>query len=375
MRWEHRGTQPATLRLLSNVIGVLGIALGGIAFAGVRHPYVAGMPLVLLLIPLLAAAVLVHESGHLIAAASAGLRVLGVSLGPLHIERRRHGVRLHWRARRRGVAGMAFAVPDFSKDVRRQMLAYVAGGPLANLLVAAPCLLAAWPISGHAFTAPQAAIFAFGLLNATMGLANLVPYRHTHFSDGLLLERWWRGGDAVGSGLKQLRSFDQSLRGVLASEMPLEQIAEMESDPAIGMRFSGSYLALRAAQQRGDQHAFAAIMARCERELAGADKATYAAMRPFWAYFQIEQSFENALSGDSFRHDIDPACLRALLPYFRDRLAAAEALARRDEREFRNALARSERDAEGAFDAATRRAEAQLRDRMRQTWGATGVAS
>jgi len=366
--------QQAASRFLTGMIGGAGIGVAFAALLGVRHSHVGNFPLALLVIPLLAAAVVVHEAGHLIAAAAMGMRVIGVSFGPLHIERRRRGIRLHWRAGRRGVAGMAFAVPDFSKGVRRQMLAYVSGGPLANLLTGAPCLVAAWPTSSHAFTAMHATVFAFGAISATMGIANLVPYRRAHSSDGWLLAAWWRGGDAVGSGLKQLRSFDQSLRGVLASEMPPEQIADMESDPTIGMRFSGSYLALRAAQQRGDREAFAAIMTRCAGELAGTDKATYTAMRPFWAYFQIEQSFENALSGDSFRHDIDPACLRTVLPYFRDRLAAAEALARRDESEFRKALARSERDAEGAFDAATRRAEAQLRDRMRQTWVATGVA-
>ena len=55
-------------------------------------------------------------------------------------------------------------------------------------------------------------------------------------------------------------------------------------------------------------------------------------------------------------------------------VAAAEAIARRDASGFRQALAWSERDAEGAFDAATRRAEAQLRERMRERWLATNAA-
>lgn len=260
---------------------------------------------------------------------------------------------------------MTYAVPNFAKDVRRQVLFFTAGGPLANLLVAAVCLSVAWPAHHRMLTALSASIFVFGLLNATTGLANLVPIRRHYASDGWLLRRWWEGGEDVAAMRRALQVYEQSLRGVLASEIPTRQVEALQADAELGTRMLGHYVALRAAQERGDKRAFATIFELGARELADADKQTYEALRPLWTLFLIEQAFENACAGDQLRPDIDPAVLRMLPSHFTHRLRAAQAWASDDELTWRDALTKAERDAEGSFDHATRRAEAALLQRIR----------
>lgn len=351
------------MRFLQGLIGAFGIFAAMLVLIGAEPP--GAVTLLLMWFLLVLAGVAVHELGHLTGAAFAGAHILGASIGPLYFERRRRGVRIHWRRSPRGLAGMAFAVPDASRPIRRQMLVYVAAGPLANVLAAAICLTLVWDIPYRAQTWSQAACLAFGLLNAAMAVANLLPVRPTHASDGWQLARWWRSGEDVQKAERILHAMHQSLRGVIASEFPSEQRAWFESNAEIGMRFWGRYIALRAAQQRGDDRAFADVLERCEQELAGADRATHDALRELWAYFQIEQAFEHACGADVGEPQIDPVLLRKAQPYFRHRLAAAQARARGDEAACRREIAKALRDVDGVYDAATRRAEPVLLERVR----------
>jgi hypothetical protein len=352
------------LRFLQGLLGGLGGAAAMLVLGAARVHDASAWPF-LLFFPLLLAVVVLHEAGHLVGAACAGARILGASVGPLHVERRRRGVRIRWRSGRRGTAGAAIAIPDFSRPVRRQMLLYVAAGPLANLLAAAILVPLAWPVPQQAQTLAQAAGLAFGVLNAAIGIANLVPRRRFTASDGWLLVHWWRQDAEVEAARRVLQAVDQSLRGMPASDVPPDQLAWFESRGEIGMRFFGRYIALRAAQQRGDDEAFACVLARCEQELARVDAATYAQLRPTWACFQIEQAFERARRGQPGPSLVDAALLRAVQPYLRHRLAAAEAKARGDVAACLREIGKAERDLGGVLDAAARKAEFALLDGLR----------
>lgn len=315
--------------------------------------------------PLSFATVVIHELGHLAAAAAIGARILGVSFGFLHVERRRFGVRLHWRWWRSEASGMAFAVPDFRRSVRRQMLVYAAGGPLANVLAAAVLLPVAWPGSGRPWTLGVASCFSFGVLNAAVAIVNLMPIRRVHASDGWVLWSWWRDGEEEQDARRVLELMDFSLRGVLASEIPRDRLDWFDAHPDIGLRFFGRYVALRAAQECGDDPAFASILGRCRQELAEADAETYQAMRSLWMYFQIEQEFSQAVQGEVAASVIDPALLKYAQPYLRHRLSAARSRARKDQATCRLEIGRAERDLEGVLDTAARRSEPALLDWLR----------
>lgn len=318
----------------------------------------------LLIAPLFLGVVIVHELGHVLAAAASGATVLGFGVARCWIVRRRHGIRIRWHAAMRGTAGMAFAVPTTRRDIARQMILFASGGPLANLVCAAIALPLAWPFGGYPQGAWQASGLSFGLLSLVIGVVNLLPTGKHHVSDGSMIAAWWRSDPSLESSRRMLAAYDASLRDVLASEMPPGEIEALESDAGIGVRFLGHYLALRAAQQRGDRAGFAALLERCREELSGIDAPTYAALRSTWALFLVEESFERACAGIRSAPDVDPSLLRRVPLSLRLRLDAANALAVGDLSRFDRLLGKARTEAHGEFDAAARRAEAALHDRL-----------
>jgi membrane-associated protease RseP (regulator of RpoE activity) len=351
------------VKFLYSLVGGFGGALVGLVLAH-ASPSASFPLLVAWFMALLVASVAVHEFGHVVVAACVGMRVLRVSIGPVFIERRLHGVRIRFRKPAPGAAGTVQAIPDFSGSVRRQMLWFVSGGPLANTLAAAFCLPLAWPVS-RPMELDRALWLAFGAYNGTLAIASLIPVRRLQSSDGLLLARWWRNGPDREPIRRVLQACDQSLHGVIASEIPQHQLDWFEACDHMGQRFFGRYLALRAAQQRRDDTAFAAIFARCEHELENLDPKKLKALRPLWALLRLEQAFENACKGEIVEQPIDPALLRTMPPYLRYRLAAAQAWARGDASQCHRMIEKAERDIRGEFDTATRRAEPVLLDRLR----------
>ena len=263
----------------------------------------------------------------------------------------------------RGTAGLAFASPDFRRDVPRQMIAFAAGGPLAN--IAAALLAFAWWLAGPASPTVSVAAFVFAVLSLAIGIVNLLPFKAPHFSDGAAILGWRRNGAELGSSRRVLAIHDASLRGVLASELPDGHIAKLESDEAIGVRFFGRYVALRAAQQRGDEADFSAILQRCRKDLDGIDSTAYATLRPLWTALLVEEAFERACAGQVSRLDADAGMLRWIARATRLRLDAANALAGRELDTFERLLRRARKEAEGEYDAAARRAEAALHRRLR----------
>jgi hypothetical protein len=325
----------------------------------------------------LVAVVAVHGLGHVIAAACAGMRVLRMSIiYPMSIERRLRGARIRLYD---PVPGMVAAVPDFSGSVRRQMLWFAGGGPFASAFAAVLCLLLAWPVSQpmelwlisqpmelQPMELDRALWFAFGVYNGTWAIVSLIPtVRRLQSSDGLLLVRWWRNGPDMESSRRVLQVYDQSLQGMIASEIPRHQIDWFETCDDINRRFFGRYLALRAAQQCRDDAAFAAIFARCEHELKTSDQEKFEALRPLWALFQVEYVFESVCNGETAEQPIEWVLLRKMPLYLQYRLAAAQAWARGDASQCHRMIEKAERDVQGAFDAGARRAEPALLDRLR----------
>ena len=120
----------------------------------------------------------IHETGHLIFGLLAGLRFNFISFGPLLINRE-FKASLHWK-RRTGAGGVTSMVPNGSDRLRSRLLFMILGGPLANLISAAVALVLK---SGSGSFA--SALSGFIMISATMGLANLIPFRSaSSVSDG-----------------------------------------------------------------------------------------------------------------------------------------------------------------------------------------------
>jgi hypothetical protein len=123
-------------------LGLLAIALGGGAIlqffgtTGARRIFEAvkltGMTSLDALFAALASAVLLHESGHLVAALMMRFEILGIGLGPLRVSRTNG----KWTVRPSGrlFSASISAVPRNMERWRERMLVVIAGGPMATLL-------------------------------------------------------------------------------------------------------------------------------------------------------------------------------------------------------------------------------------------------
>lgn len=122
------------------------------------------------------AAVLVHESGHLLAGLIVGFRVDHMRVGPLlfrpplRVSVQRHNLY--------GFAAHAQVVPFGSEGLRYKMLVFALGGVSANLLSGALAVWLYWQME-------QAVFGYYAVLSLLMGVFNLVPFtQRVAISDG-----------------------------------------------------------------------------------------------------------------------------------------------------------------------------------------------
>lgn len=86
----------------------------------------------------------IHELGHLLGGKLAGLRFHLLIIGPLRLSRESGKLRLGWHKSTAIFNGLTGSYPDDSRDLRRRLLVFTLGGPLASL---AQALLVGWVFS------------------------------------------------------------------------------------------------------------------------------------------------------------------------------------------------------------------------------------
>lgn len=99
---------------------------------------VASLPdplIYLALVPLIYAAVVLHELGHVIGGLLAGFRFISLAAGPLRVIATAQGIRLGWNRNLDLAGGMAATLPADGRNLRPRLMAAVGGGPLSSLLL------------------------------------------------------------------------------------------------------------------------------------------------------------------------------------------------------------------------------------------------
>jgi hypothetical protein len=171
---------------------------------------VAGAMAVIVLASILAffLSLAAHEAGHLLGGRLAGFRFALYAAGPIRVRRSPSGLRFEINDRW-SLAGFAFSVPVHLRNLQRGMVWFVAGGPVANLLLAAivagislaPTLAAPSRETGRAFLGGflslglSVFVFQAGFTSFVLGVVTLVPLRKDDFfTDGARLLMLLRGG-------------------------------------------------------------------------------------------------------------------------------------------------------------------------------------
>jgi hypothetical protein len=164
---------------------------------------------------------IVHELGHLLAALLMGLRIQEIVIEPLQIVRKGRAVRFRLAFSQR--AGHVIAYPRDANRIRLRMMVFIAGGPVANLLVSLGCLvLASWVDSASPPLVPSTDLsywldFAV-LTNVACFVANLMKGKSGQIpSDGSQLHAYQIPGSRAEFGLLRLTLNDLMLSGTRPS--------------------------------------------------------------------------------------------------------------------------------------------------------------
>lgn len=309
-------------------------------------------------------AVLIHESGHALAAHLKGMRVMRMQAGILDVIFLRRGFR--WRIARPpgGLHGYVQAYPDPVAAVRPAMLCMIAGGPVANLVAALLAVL----LARYVDVEREGLIHAFALINCVMGIVNLMPMARGWASDGLLLYLWgWRSPDEQSSSLAHLRLMSLSAFGTTSDRLPGQLIDDLDAQ---GGRASlvVVWIRMKASQNLGNWKAVEELDDRLEQILSGMSEREQRANKPLLVLLRLELAFSRAMHERQaaphgtlvFGKGVD-----WLAPHLRHRHAALASILAGEWSAAEAALQRVRRHAEASRDRALAESENRISQHIR----------
>jgi len=141
-------------------------------------------------------AIAIHESGHLIAGWLAGLDFERASVGWFWILREKHGFR--FRLKRHVLWGQAEMSLDRICHIRRKLVLFTLGGPLATFFSLFIGVGAAWAADSHITGSLSFTLDLFVYASFFLFLIGLFPARYGRYpNDALLLKTLMRSADSA----------------------------------------------------------------------------------------------------------------------------------------------------------------------------------
>jgi hypothetical protein len=198
------------MKKLGTFVRVELLGLGGWGAGRLLHPFqtatstlptwsigqLAGR-LGLLLVSLLTIGV--HELGHAVLGNWQGFQLQWLTVGPFRWQREGKQIRVRWNTSLAAAGGLLVSVPRGDHQLRRRYLRFVAGGPLASLLLASVALSGYGLLATPAFRQPLGfSLVMTATVSGAIALVTLLPLHLGGFaSDGARLLTLWEGGRLV----------------------------------------------------------------------------------------------------------------------------------------------------------------------------------
>lgn len=195
-----------------------------------------------------------HEIGHVFGGLSQGMRFLLFIVGPFSWHASSSGPRFVWNTDLALMPGLAAMLPTRGGASRRQFLVFIAGGPLASLLLA---ILA---IASASISDPRFAAYFTIIAGTSLGifLATLIPVRLGGFkSDGLQIIDVLRGDRSAIERNTVLHVFAQSLDGVRPRDWDsatIDELSRLDSQDPMQRASGLLYLLARAMDCQDHAH-------------------------------------------------------------------------------------------------------------------------
>lgn len=267
------------------LLGLFGITFGEASVS----PWVLIPSLVLSLIFVLA----FHEAGHVVGGKLVGFRFLIFIAGPFKLYSTEGGIRLGLNRSLMLAGGLGGTVPTDSRDLTRRTTVYVAGGPVASLLLTVATF-------GLLFAAPPSVgiiLSTIAVASLLIGVVTLMPNRMGGFvSDGARIKMLLTGGPEAERWCAIGALSGASMAGVRPRDWDKEMIRRSLS-PADG--------SLDDAGASSTAHYHALDLGRVDEAGALLERALAAENVPEMMRSQVllEAAFFHAY----FRHDADKA--------------------------------------------------------------------
>jgi hypothetical protein len=350
-RWVLHVCAALQTVLLLLGFGVAMVLLGGVPGNGFINALLA-----------VAAAVVVHECGHAIGAFIGGMTVSELRVVFLQVRAGRPRLRWRFKPGTGGVLGMVMALPNPYRSARRQLVPYILGGPLANVVFAVAALV--FFVTRIEIDGPlERWAMALFFLNLAFALGNLIPTQGVYGSDGLQLLRALRGRDDTDPEWAGSRATSLMALGATADEIPDALLAPLAAGAARS-RMLGLWFAFKRLEARGDWAGAAAMEADVNAAIVALEERLLRAMKDFLLLFRMELRCAKAMAGIEMGARPEGQPLGDLAwpaPGFLQRMEALEALQRGDTESVRRNLARSETLVATCFDRGRARHEAACR--------------
>jgi hypothetical protein len=260
---RRRGRRSSIRGILALIAGIV-LMLPVIAWTDKsRNPKIG----FILLISALTLTIIVHELGHLFAGWMVGFRFSVIHIGPSSLSLE-HG-KLKARVRREilalGAAGAAGMHVKTVRRLRRRLLIYVAGGPIANLLsIPVAVLLVNHVFTGLGETRVGTLAAQFSVFSLLAGMVNLMPVRSILLSDGARIEMLLRSRDCTRRWLSIAalgNLYDNGIRARDWKRTWLKSASAMQ-DASLDA-FAGNWLAYASANDKEDAPVAVGYLERC----------------------------------------------------------------------------------------------------------------
>ena len=248
-------------------------ALIGLAIVFVPIRFLPANNLVILaLVPAFFSGVLVHELGHVAAGFIAGLEFRRLLVGPLAFTREARGYRLRFIGKRFMAGGYAHMIPRSQAGIRGKFRLFLAGGPIATLLLFVPVALFPWG------TGTAALLFA----NLVLAAFCLIPMEiQGHYTDGKAIQILFQESPAAERMAAILYLVSLNGQGIPPGQWPAEVIEKLSTEGGgKTYRAAGRIFLHIHAKESGAPGEIAAAL---ERVLAVSDELNAGARLPYFA--------------------------------------------------------------------------------------------
>jgi hypothetical protein len=143
----------------------------------------------------------IHEIGHVTAGRIARLKFYFLIIGPVRISRQNGRFQFNWQPGFGLFNGLAASYPEKTDYLRKRMLFFALGGPLASLLLAVTAFLIAWSMREYGrFATTNVWIWETALFTSIVSflffLTSIKPgqYQNGHLTDGNRILTLLKGG-------------------------------------------------------------------------------------------------------------------------------------------------------------------------------------